>query len=298
MPARLVSAAILAFWLVAAVGLVTRDLLPELLVSEPPDLRTIAGAGDSAEPARWTLQVADGASSETLRTVGGAVTTSLRKPDGSVRLVSDVWFDAGGLLKGTPFDTRARIKLKVISRYEIDPSGNLVSFRMDIASMADPSARSTEDPEVLGSLVGRVENHAIEVTARGPLPMMNWTRPFPYQPRSLMQSALGPLDRLPGLQVGQRWDTKLVSPLTGRIETVRAEVTRHRTIQWGKDKNPVKTLEIVHQMSPFSARTWVRPDGLVLRQEVPFPFVKLVLERVPGRSTDVDADAHAGGRGL
>ena len=40
-----------------------------------------------------------------------------------------------------------------------------------------------------------------------------------------MQSALGPLDRLPGLQVGQRWDTKLVSPLTGRIETVRAEVT-------------------------------------------------------------------------
>src|SRR4051812_42256924 len=81
MPARLVSVAILAFWLVAAVGLVTRDLLPELLVGDPPDLRTIAGAGDSAEPARWTIQVADDASSEALRTVGGAVTTSLRKPD-------------------------------------------------------------------------------------------------------------------------------------------------------------------------------------------------------------------------
>jgi len=294
MPARLFSVAILAFWLVAAVGLVTRDLLPELLIGDPPDLRTIAGAGDSAEPARWTLQVvADDASSETLRTVGGAVTTSLRKPDGSVRLVSDVWFDAGGLLKGTPFDAKAKIKLKVSSRYEIDPSGNLESFRMDVSSMPDPKAKSMGDPEALGSLFGRVEDHAVEVTARGPLPMMNWTRSFAYQPRSLMQSALGPLDRLPGLHVGQRWETQLVSPLTGRIEKVRAEVTRHRMILWGKDKNPVKTLEIVHQMTPLSARTWVRPDGLVLRQEVPFPFVKLVLERLPGRSTD----AGAGGRG-
>ncbi len=191
-------------------------------------------------------------------------------------------------MKGTPFDAKAKIKLKVFSRYEIDPSGNLESFRMDVSSMPDPKAKSMGDTEALGSLFGRVKNHAIEVTARGPLPMMNWTRPFPYQPRSLMQSALGPLDRLPGLQVGQRWETRLVSPLTGRIETVRAEVTRHRMIQWGKDKNPVKTLEIVHQMTPLSARTWVRPDGLVLRQEVPFPFVKLVLERLPGGSTDAD----------
>ncbi len=289
MPARLFSVAILAFWLVAAVGLVTRDLLPELLIGDPPDLRTIAGAGDSAEPARWTMHVADGASSEALRTVGGAVTTSLRKPDGSVRLVSDVWFDAGGLLKGTPFDAKAKIKLKVLSRYEIDPSGNLVTFRMDVSPMEGPKAEAGGGPEMLGSLSGVVKDHAVEVTARGPLPMMNWTRSFPYQPRSLMQSTLGPLDRLPGLHVGQRWETRLVSPLTGRVERVGAEVTRHRTIQWGKDKNPVKTLEIVHQMAPMSARTWVRPDGLVLRQEVPFPFVKLVLERLPGGSTNADA---------
>ena len=30
---------------------------------------------------------------------------------------------------------------------------------------------------------------------------------------------------------------------------------------------------------PITAKTWVRPDGVVLRQEVPFPFVRLVLER-------------------
>ena len=66
-----------------------------------------------------------------------------------------------------------------------DPKGN---------SMADAKDDATEDPEALGSLFGKVKDHAIEVTARGPLPMMNcWTRSFAYQPRSLMQSALGRL---------------------------------------------------------------------------------------------------------
>ena len=47
--------------------------------------------------------------------------------------------------------------------------------------------------------------------------------------------------------------------------------------------SPVTTLEVVTQMTPLTARTWVRPDGLVLRQEVPFPFVRLMLERLPER---------------
>ena len=48
---------------------------------------------------------------------------------------------------------------------------------------------------------------------------MNQTRTIPYEPRSLVQNALGPFDRLPGLQVGQRWESRVVNPLTGRIET-------------------------------------------------------------------------------
>ena len=88
----------------------------------------------------WTIQVADGASTESLRTVGRAVTTSIRKPDGSARLKSDVRFDAGGLLKGTAFDTKAKFKLEldVASLYEVDPSGNLKSFRINVKSTADP----------------------------------------------------------------------------------------------------------------------------------------------------------------
>ena len=60
-------------------------------------------------------------------------------------------------------------------------------------------------------------------------------------------------------------------------------------IHW--DKNQETVLEVVQHMTPLLARTWVRPDGVVLRQEVPFPFVKLVLERLPDRITSSSAEA-------
>ena len=34
-------------------------------------------------------------------------------------------------------------------------------------------------------------------------------------------------------------------------------------------------------MAPLTMRTWVRLDGVILRQEVPLPLVRLVLERRP-----------------
>jgi hypothetical protein len=91
-----------------------------------------------------------------------------------------------------------------------------------------------------------------------------------------------PFDYLPGLQVGQRWESRVVNPLTGRIEPVRVAVERRTVIHW--DNHPVTTLEVVQHMGLVVARTWVRTDGLVLRQEVPFPLVKLVLERQPDQS--------------
>lgn len=95
----------------------------------------------------------------------------------------------------------------------------------------------------------------------------------------MVQSAVGPIDRLPGLRIGQRWRSQVVSPLTGRVETMQVEVARQRVIQWGQ--NPVTVLEVVQSLPPISARTWVRLDGLVIRQEMPLPLIRLVIERVP-----------------
>ena len=66
----------------------------------------------------------------------------------------------------------------------------------------------------------------MEVVSQGPLPFLNRTMSFEYNDRGVVQSQFGPLDRLPGLQVGQRWDEQVASPFTGQVETVRAEVER------------------------------------------------------------------------
>jgi hypothetical protein len=274
MPPRLVSMAILLYWVVAAWSLIRHDLLPELRFARPPDFLAIARAVRGDEPSRWSVQVIDDpAHPDVRRSVGQALTESIHRRDGGVLLSSQVRFDSGGLLRGTAFASRAHVELEIASTCAIDRTGNLQSFRASVRSEADPR----EVLRIEGRLNARGDT--LEVTSHGPLPIMNQTRTIPYQSRSLVQNVMEPFDYLPGLQVGQRWESRVVNPLTGRIEPVRVEVTRKTVIHW--NNHPVNVLEVVQHMTPFAARTWVRTDGLVLRQEVPFPLVKLVLERQP-----------------
>ena len=278
MPSRLVCVAILLYWLTASVGLVSRDLLPELSLGSPPDLRTIASAGGEDPPARWSIQAADNPNLPgSGRTIGQAVTESRRGRDGSVEMSSKVSFDSGRLLgslmKGVAAASRVDEQIEFLSTYHVDPSGNLLSFHAEVR-MANAAGGECR-------IDGRLKNHVMEVVSRGPLPIFNRTVTFEYRPRGVIQSQFGPLDRLPGLHVGQRWDEQVASPLSGQVETVRAEVTRRVVIHW--DKSPVATLEVVHRSKAVTARTWVRPDGLVLRQEVVLPVLRLVLERQPDR---------------
>jgi hypothetical protein len=275
MPSRFVSLAILIYWSIAAFCLLTWEVLPELSLGYAPDLRSITYAGDSNQPIRWSIQVIDDPKTpDVRRTVGTAVTGSSRRPDGSFELTSKVEFEAGGLLKGTPFGTSANVRVEVDSVYRVDHSGNLQSFDMQVKS-----------PDTVGTLVkvkGQLKGANMEIVSRGPVEILNKTLSFKYEPRSVVHDVLGPLDRLPGLHVGQRWETRVISPLTGQVDKVRVEVKRLAVINW--DGNLVNTYEVEHQMSPMSMRTWVKTDdGVILRQEVPFPFVRLTLERQPDR---------------
>jgi hypothetical protein len=90
------------------------------------------------------------------------------------------------------------------------------------------------------------------------------------------------------LHVGQRWETRVINPFSGQVEPTRVEVARQSMIHW--DGNLVSTFEVVQQMGALSVRTWVRTDGVILQQEVPFPFIRLMLER---RSEEASAPASA-----
>lgn len=60
MPSRLVSLAILIYWSIAAFFLLTWEVLPELTLGYPPDLRAIASAaGTNPGPVTWSIDVID-----------------------------------------------------------------------------------------------------------------------------------------------------------------------------------------------------------------------------------------------
>ncbi len=272
MPSRVISLAILVYWSIAAFCLLTWDVLPELSMGYPPDLRAITFASDSRVPVRWSIQVVDDPHSpEARRAVGEAITGSSRRADGWYEMTSRVTFDAADLLRGTPFATRGRMRLEIDSRYHVDSSGNLHDFDLHV--------KSGEFGDALINVKGQLKGKTMEIVTRGPIEILNKKVDFPYEPRSVVQDVLGPLDRLPGLQVGQRWEARMINPFNGKVDSVRAQVVRRTMIDW--DGNPVLTFEVEQKMSPLTMKTWVRTDGVILRQEVPFPFVRLMLERRP-----------------
>jgi hypothetical protein len=276
MPPRLVSVAILLFWVIAASSLIRRDVLPELRFAGPPNLLSISRAARNNGPSRWSVLVIDDpAHPDIRRPVGDAVTESIHQGDGSTILSSRLRFDSGGLMRGTVFAAKGRLELVIVitNSCQIDRTGNLRSF----SAAVRPESDSEDVLRVEGRL--NTKGDALEVVAHGPLPIMNQKRTIPYEQRSLVQNTMEPFDYLPGLQVGQRWESRSVNPINGRVEPTKVEVTRKTVIHW--DNHPVTTWEVVQHMTAFDSRTWVRIDGLVLRQEVPFPLVKLVLERQP-----------------
>jgi hypothetical protein len=280
MPSRFMSLVILIYWSIAAFCLLSWDVLPELAQGYPPDLRSIVYASNDSKPVRWSLQVIDNPKDpDVRRTVGEAVTSSARLPSGWFEITSKVEFDAGGLLKGTLFGSRMGMQLQIESLYHVAPSGNLRSFDLNVSPR--------ESTERLINIRGEVEHGKMTIVSRGPVPLLNQRWTFDYEARSVVQNALGPLDRLPGLHVGQKWETRVVNPFTGQVDRARVEVARRTTIPW--NGKPVPTYEVVQHLAPLSMRTWATLDGLILRQEVPFPLVHLVLERrqdEPANSTN------------
>jgi hypothetical protein len=276
MPPRLVSVAILIYWSIAAFWLLTWEVLPELSLGYPPDMRTITAAGDDSRPANWTIDVVgDPRHPEAGRQVGQAVTTSMRLPDRSVELSSRVVLEAGDLLKftfrqPTPGDGEG-LRLKIESGYRVDPRGNLQRFDMTV---------STVDTDLeMFRVEGRLKGSMMEVSAHGMVAILNRKMSFPYEERAVVYDAMGPFDRLPGLHVGQRWDSRMINPFSGAVEVSRFEVKRRALVDWNGEA--VSAFEVVQRAGPVTAKTWVRLDGLIIRQEVPLPMLNLVLERLP-----------------
>ncbi len=196
-------------------------------------------------------------------------------------MTSDAWLDLGEMMRKSASDTTPASRVGVVGACEIDTSGNLSHFRVAVREGDNP--RGTD---VL-VLEGRRRKEILDVTAKGLLILGERTWSLAYRPRGIVQNSLGPLERMPGLQVGQKWESQVISPLSvmlgwgNQIQTCHVEVVAVEHMVWNNDT--ISVLKVVTSTGGFSVSTWVRPDGLVIRQELPFPSKsgKLILDRLP-----------------
>ena len=85
-----------------------------------------------------------------------------------------------------------------------------------------------------------------------------------------------PIDKLPELSLGKTWEYRVMNPLARTTEVVRCEVKAEQVITWHNE--PWQTYRVEQRYGRLQAQCWVKHDGTVLRQEVPFGWNTLVLE--------------------
>lgn len=270
MPSVLARYLIVVTWLASMFILIERDVLPRYIVGNPPDFKALS-LDQTELKTDWQIFVEEG--DEKTRPVGRATNIARKRPDGGFTLESEVRIDACGLFQGTPFQIGEATHFEFSNTTLISSQGLLDQVRADVR------VRELGEKPIL-NIQAVPDNHGmLEVRFSSSIsPILNFRQNINYAPRELVRGGLEPIDRLPGLRVGQRWNSQVLQPMTGRPEQIQSSVTGMSRIFW--NNNPVEVFVVEHEAGAFTAKTWVRPDGLVLRQQLPTPIVRLVLERL------------------
>lgn len=271
MPRLFTRILIMIFWLICSGMLFYRDILPDYLVGQPPDWKRLVQKAEYGTT-RWLIAVDDGG--ERNRVVGQAFNEINMRADGATILKSRIKIDAKGLFNGTILQVAESTKFQFENTTTITPQGLLDHIRAEVL------VEELGDKPILVIQGIPTDQNKLDIRFSSSIsPLMNFRQIIKYAPQQMVRGGLEPIDQLPGLRIGQRWTTQILQPMTARPESIRSEVVSLVRIFW--DGNPTEVFLVEHKAITFSAKTWVRRDGLVLRQQLPTPFVKLVLERDP-----------------
>jgi len=262
MPTRWQAIGISAFWAVMMGLLVQRDVLPHWRLTPQPDFRALSQAEVLPVPVRWAIL-------QTEHRIGFVETGWRRKPDGWCEFYSELELNPVELrgfgLLSSFLSTGAGGMLRCTSSFHITPQGNLDHFDIDVFPAESKPAMRVR---------GRLDRDIMRVSFRAT--GLSYDEDFYYEPHSLMTTSLVPIDKLPELSVGRTWEYRVMNPLARTTEVVRCEVTGEQVITWHNE--PWQTYVVEQHYGRMRAHCWVKHDGTVLRQEVPFGWNTLVLE--------------------
>ncbi len=298
MYSRWVNMAVVLLWIATMGWLVQTKVLPPFLVGEPPSYETILDVDRPEPPVGWRLTVND-------RPVGWALTTTTPQPDGLMEIGSHVHFDELPLEQLTPGWFRSLLRLvdepslrqamDARSVLILDPLGRLAQFRSTVGIGAAPELISLRGEVVGNQILLSVRSSEFVYRSEAYLPA-----------KALMNDALQPQTRLPGLRQGQVWTVPMYSPLrppNSPLEILQAEVEGHDVIPW--EDRMQRVWLVVYKNDAGAAlggrqeprgRLWVHPDGTVLKQEVSLfgsqlTFSRLPADAVPGLQAIAEAAA-------
>jgi hypothetical protein len=268
MGSRLYNGVVVVFWMTTMSWLLVDKVWPTLRVGEPPNYRSILTDDQAEVPACWCIDWND-------RPAGWAASKVIVRQDGMSEMHSRVFIAElpidqlapgwlGAVVKPV-LRNAGRLDMDAQSKVEIDPLGRLVSF--------ESSVRLAHIPDAV-RMQGIVDGNRLKLEAR--------SGDFTYKtekflaPEALVGDSLSPQARLPGLHVGQRWTMPTYSPFrppNSPMEVLEVAVERQEPVVWNGAS--IRALVVVYRsdsgmnlMNEPRGKLWVRPDGLVVRQEV------------------------------
>jgi hypothetical protein len=297
---RWLNVGVCVFWLVAMSWLLTQKVLPPMLSGNPPDYDAALPIGTKAvapPAACWRLQW-DG------RIIGTAVSQPIMTPAGAemrsvirfsrlpVRnLLTQLLGSMAPLVTGSFGDENFAYNMHVATRLRFNEERRLQNFQT-VLDLPD-------QPQFI-DLDGKVDETGrlmLIATARFGTPVPGEPPPFvrhrhalDLPPDALVGDSLSPRSELRNLHVGQQWTIPVYRPFppNSPVQILLAKVEKSEFIEWNGDL--VETYLVVYQDEAGSGlgaarqpigRTWVQPDGNVLRQEMMLSSLKFTFERIP-----------------
>ncbi len=272
-------------------------LLPPLLGGQAPDYHSaVAEAPLQPPPVAWRLIWEE-------RPVGYAV-TRVRPAHHGAELRSLVHFEQlevkrilqqlfGGFARLLPAlgDDGFRLDMKIASRLRFNDE--------NLLSRIDTSIGIAETPHVLNLHGNVAEGNTLDIVAfsGSRFPDANkadggtvYRQQLDLPRDALVGDAFAPNSELKNLTVGQTWTIPVYRPFppNSPVQIIEASAERLELLYWNGE--PVEVMVVAYRGEAGSGiaaarrptgRVWVRPDGLVLRQEVMFSSLRLIFERIP-----------------
>ncbi|MEN6406433.1 MAG: hypothetical protein ABFC77_08175 [Thermoguttaceae bacterium] len=284
MHGRWSNALVVMLWFATMGWLVSAKVLPSLLVGDPPSYHRIANAQKQDPPVGWRVLL-NGCS------IGWAISETQSPSSGLTIVRGWVHFDRVPLRETMPgwLQMLSQLLGRSVDNLQLDARNELVLDPLGRLTRFESSVHVDPFNEAIYTR-GNVDGRQLELVVRaGGVPLT--TQVF-LPSNAIVTDALSPQCELPGLRAGQKWTVPVYSPLWpagSPLEIIHAVVKDTQSIVWNGDLASCRLVEYRNDPGDRTAgnsknsprgRLWVRPDGVVLRQEMLLFDSTIVFDRM------------------